>query len=403
MTNHSQQVASPALWKLVIFGSIASFCALLPADAVPALAQLFHISSDTAEGVLSWFLFGYGIGPLVYGPLANRFGRKKSLLIGLCIGLAGIGLSIISLATNSFELMLIGRLIAGIGTSSGLVIAMVILNETNNPVEARRKYSIVILFFAFAPSLALATGGILTEHISASSVFNFMLALIIALIATAITLEETYQGQPIPIEIGSITRNFAQALSSRLFILITLILGGASAGMYIFNGLSPLVAINTLHISPQTYGELSLIASLGLFCGALLSSRLANVFTARQNIVIALIHSLLGSLIMLLAFMFNAINLYTLLIPAFLIFFGAAIIVPNSSMTALAAADNPAIAASAMNSSALLLSSLALGVTGHFFTMSILAMPISLCLLAVASIVFLILTPALHKGDKSNA
>ena len=78
MTNHSQQVASPALWKLVIFGSIASFCALLPADAVPALAQLFHISSDTAEGVLSWFLFGYGIGPLVYGPLANRFGRKKS-------------------------------------------------------------------------------------------------------------------------------------------------------------------------------------------------------------------------------------------------------------------------------------------------------------------------------------
>jgi MFS family permease len=402
MTNHTSQLRSPTLWKLILFGGIASFCALLPADAVPALAQLFHINSDTAEGVLSWFLFGYGIGPIIYGPIANRFGRKKSLLIGLFLGIIGMGLSLLSLAIHSFELMLIGRLIAGIGTSAGLVISMVMLNETNDPTEARRKYSIVILFFAFAPSLALAIGGILTEHIGASSVFIIMPAILIAIIATAASIKETYQGESIPIKILPIARNFAQAFSCRTFILLTLILGAASSAMYVFNGLSPLIAINTLHISPETYGELSLIAGLGLFCGALLSARLANIFSAKQNIAIALTYTLLGALIMMIAFMLNYINLYTLLIPAFLIFFGIAIIVPNSSMSALAASDNPAIAASAMNSTALLLSSIILSISGYFFTISLIAVPISLCLLAIASIIFLMLTPAQQKVRASN-
>jgi|GEM_PF-1692355 len=402
MVNHTVQLRSPALWKLILFGGIASFCALLPADAVPALAQLFHINSDAAEGVLSWFLFGYGIGPIIYGPIANRFGRKKSLLIGLFLGIIGMSLSLLSLAIHSFELMLISRLIAGIGTSAGLVISMVMLNETNDPTEARRKYSIVILFFAFAPSIALAIGGILTEHISASSVFIFMPAILIAIIAAAASIKETYQGKSIPIKILPIARNFAHAFSCRPFILLTLILGAASSSMYVFNGLSPLIAINTLHISPETYGELSLIAGLGLFCGALLSARLANIFSAQQNIAIALTHTLLGALIMMIAFMLNYINLYMLLIPAFLIFFGIAIIVPNSSMSALAASDNPAIAASAMNSTALLISSIILSISGYFFTISLIAVPISLCLLAIASIIFLMLTPAQKKVRANN-
>ena len=56
--------ARPALWKLFFIFSAASFCALLPADVILPISQYFKVSVAAAEGVLSFFLLGYAIGPL---------------------------------------------------------------------------------------------------------------------------------------------------------------------------------------------------------------------------------------------------------------------------------------------------------------------------------------------------
>ena len=379
---------SPALWKLLLICSIASFCALLPADVIPALALHFQITSDHAESILSWFLLGYGIGPLIYGPIANCIGRKKTLLAGFTVAFAGMTASVVSLFTDWYALMLIGRLLAGIGTSAGLIIGMLMLNETNEPTEARRKYSIIILFFAFAPALAMAIGGQLLSHIGASSVIIIMPIILILLIVMSMTFKETYTGEPVPIQVRQLAHDYSQAFCSTPFIFLAFIMTTASGAMYLFNGLSPLIAINSLGIAPKVYGELAIISSAGLFFGALFSARLANALTAKQHIFIALLVSLMGSLIMLIAFLMNSINLYTLLTPAFFIFFGAAIIVPNTSMTALHRSSNPAIAASVINGTALILSSVILSAGGYAFHWSTLTLPASLMLMAILGLIF---------------
>lgn len=380
---------SPALWKIILIASMPSFCALLPADVIPALAQLFNIASNQAEGILSWFLLGYGLGPLIYGPISNRIGRKKALFIGLLISLIGMILSLLSLSVEYLPLMLLGRFIAGVGTSSGLIIGMVILNETNTPNDARKKWSVIMLFFAFAPAIAMAIGAILAEHINTTSVIVIMPLMTLGLIGITLTLKETYQGQAIAINIPKLARSYANALCSTPFIYLALILTSASAAMYVFNGISPLIAINTLNIAPELYGELAITSSFGLFFGALLSAQLAHRLSAKQNILIAVSVALLGSTIMLIAFLCDIINLYTLLAPAFLIFFGAAIIVPNSSMDALQHAKDPAIGASVMNATALTLGSIILGATTLWYSVTLFALPLSLVILAILGFIFL--------------
>ena len=91
MTIQSAYPQSPRLWKLLLISVVASFCALLPSDALIAFSHWFHASEAKAQGILSWYLLGYACGPLLYGPLSNFYGRKKhyssvsSLLYWACL------------------------------------------------------------------------------------------------------------------------------------------------------------------------------------------------------------------------------------------------------------------------------------------------------------------------------
>ena len=75
---------------LLSYISIASVSAAIVTPALPLIQQQFSLSVGAVEWMVSSFLIGYVIGQLIYGPLANRYGRLKALRIGLFINLLGI-------------------------------------------------------------------------------------------------------------------------------------------------------------------------------------------------------------------------------------------------------------------------------------------------------------------------
>src|SRR5471032_1196013 len=76
-------------FTLLLMISFASVNAVLFTPALPNIAHFFDISAKVAQQTITWFLVGYALGQLMYGPIANRFGRKPALY-------AGISLQIIS-------------------------------------------------------------------------------------------------------------------------------------------------------------------------------------------------------------------------------------------------------------------------------------------------------------------
>jgi MFS family permease len=70
-------------FTLFLLISFAAVNAMLFTPALPNLTRFFDISEMAAQSTITWFLVGYTVGQLLYGPIANRFGRKSALYVGI--------------------------------------------------------------------------------------------------------------------------------------------------------------------------------------------------------------------------------------------------------------------------------------------------------------------------------
>src|SRR5262245_16122030 len=128
-SKHRLNQKEPHIFILIIISSFASMGAIIFAPALPAIAQYFHISQGHSQLTITLFLLGYSIGQLIYGPLANRFGRKPAFYIGIAIATVGSLISIASEPLHSFNALILGRLLEALGSSAGLVISFTVIND----------------------------------------------------------------------------------------------------------------------------------------------------------------------------------------------------------------------------------------------------------------------------------
>ncbi|ODN43382.1 MFS transporter [Piscirickettsia litoralis] len=386
-----QRQAQPPVYLLVLLMSFASLAAVLITPALPMIGQDFHISSSGSTWLITLFLLGYAIGQLPYGPIANRFGRRKAALVGLALALVGSLLQLLAMAEHSFSLLLLARALSAFGGACGPVLAMTILSDCYDEAGARKMMATLILVFALMPCLAIALGGFLTTHCGWHS------TLIIIAIYNIIVLALVYSqlGETLPNDqhkkihpIHTIKGLLSVFLAPNYLLCILLFTAG-TATSYLFNSLAPALAIDTLKASPQDFGLLSIITSVGLLIGSYLAGNLSHKYSGKNVLMFGVVLLLATSIIFILLFSANIINLYSLFMPAFFLFISAALIMPNASMLALSAVKDKASGAGSMNATNLLLTSILVSIGGHFSEHYLTALPIAFLILALASLAVL--------------
>ena len=127
--NRPQQANLPMITLLLMI-SFATFNAVLFTPALPNITRYFSITNNVAQLTITWFLVGYAIGQLLYGPLANRFGRKPALYTGISIQIVSSLLCILAGLIHSFFLLVLARFFLAIGSGVGLTIAFTLVNES---------------------------------------------------------------------------------------------------------------------------------------------------------------------------------------------------------------------------------------------------------------------------------
>ncbi|RED11956.1 multidrug effflux MFS transporter [Pontivivens insulae] len=156
---------SPAHAPLGYTGFVVIIAALMALNAMaidimlpalPDLAREFDLDDpNTAQTVISSYLLGFGISQLFVGVLADRFGRKPILLGGLFIYIVG---ALISLSTQSFEALLIARVIMGAGSAAPRTIANAVARDCYTGRDMAQVMSIAMMVFMAAPVLAPSIG-----------------------------------------------------------------------------------------------------------------------------------------------------------------------------------------------------------------------------------------------------
>jgi DHA1 family bicyclomycin/chloramphenicol resistance-like MFS transporter len=144
-----------------------SIDAVLP--ALPTIGNYLSSVSDTENQKLITSMFlGLGAGQLIFGPLSDSFGRKPMVFFGFGIFVIA---SIICITTRSFEMMLFGRVLQGIGLSSPRTMSIAIVRDSFSGDYMAKILSIVVMTFILVPVIAPMLGQFLLLQFGWKSIF----------------------------------------------------------------------------------------------------------------------------------------------------------------------------------------------------------------------------------------
>ena len=221
--------------------------------ALPELTRAFATDTARVQNTVASFFLGFAVGQAFYGPLTDRFGRKKPLFVTLTLfTLVSLG-CIFAPDIDSFIIL---RFLQASAACAGVVIARAVVRDVFESHEAVKVLGALTLIFGLAPVLAPMIGGYLLLWFGWWAIF---LALVLfgtlSLLCVIFFLPETHRPEHArPLALGSILATYGHLLGQRRFLGYALCGGFGSAGMFAYITGSPYVFMQVFGVLPQHYG-----------------------------------------------------------------------------------------------------------------------------------------------------
>jgi len=315
--------------------------------AFPDIAKTLHTSVSQVMLSLSSFFIGISAGQLLYGPLLERYGRKKPMYAGLCIYLlASIGCAM----ATSVNSLIIFRLLQALGGCAGMVAARAVVRDLFEVKENAKIFSMLMLVVAVSPIIAPTLGGYVTSLFGWRYVFFILIGIDVAIIAGVyFLLPESKKPDPgFSLKAGAIIKNFAGIIKHPQFYTYTLTGAIAYAGLYAYISGSPYVFMEIFNVNEKQYGLIFSVIAMGVIGSAQVNNFALRKYSSEQVIKIAtLCQSIVGIVLAVMSY-FDWCDLYSTIFLIFLFLGGQGFIFPNASALSLAPFPHTAGSASAL-------------------------------------------------------
>jgi DHA1 family bicyclomycin/chloramphenicol resistance-like MFS transporter len=343
----SRAVLTRRVQLVLILGGLSAFGPLsidLYLPGLPALARDLHAQAWETQLTLTSCLAGLAVGQLLAGPLSDRLGRRRPLLVGLA---AYVAASLACAASPSIFVLVVLRLVQGLAGAAGIVIARAVVRDLRSGAAAARLFSILMLVTGLAPTLAPIAGGQLLRVMSWRGLFVILAGIVaLLLLASAAGLPDT-----LPHELRhaggwlETTRTLRDLARDRVFVGYALILGATMGQMLAYIAGSPFVLQDIYGVSPQLYGVIFAGNALGLVACSQLNAFLVGRVPPEKLLAGGIAAGVSAGLALLAVILVGSIGLPGILPCLFVVVSTVGIVIPNAS--ALALADYPHVAGSA--------------------------------------------------------
>ncbi len=283
--------------SIVVLGLLSTFGPIsldLYLPALPELADDLAASPSAAQLTITACLLGLATGQLVAGPLSDRFGRQRPLVVGLVVYLLA---SLACAVAPSITVLVAVRLVQGLAGAAGLVIARAVARDLYSGRELLIFFSRLILISGLAPVVAPVLGGQLSRVMSWRGIFVVLAAFgVVLLLAGALGLKETLP--PERRRTGGLAETlagFAELGRDRLFVGAALSSGLAGASMFAYIAGATFVLQRIYGLSPQGFSLVFGANSLGIMAMGQLGGRLAHRWPPATVLGLGLGLNLLGA------------------------------------------------------------------------------------------------------------
>ena len=333
---------------LLSYITIASISAAIVTPALPVIEHGYELGHGALEWVISIYLLGYMLGQLIYGPLANKFGRLWALRCGLLLNLVGILLCLGSIYSLNYTLLLIGRLITALGAASGLTCTFMLLNELLPKEQAMRAMSFTIVAFTLGIGAAVVAGGMISQYFFWGDCFWLLLIHGVVMLALTWQFPETLT-KSIKISVKTIVRNYLHAIKSTQLVAASFVVALTSVVSYTYSAAAPLYAHMQLHLTPGDYGIWNIINMVGMLASGFFSSYLMPRYAVNSIVKFGMLMIIPCIVSLLLLFYSTTEHPCWFFITTALLYFFSGCVYPSASYLASNAIADKASAASMMS------------------------------------------------------
>jgi DHA1 family bicyclomycin/chloramphenicol resistance-like MFS transporter len=240
--------------------------------AFPTIARELGDIRGGAQMTLAAFFIGLAIGQLVFGPLADRAGRKLPLLAGMTLYTAATIGCALSTGLVSFSVF---RFLAALGGASSIVVPRAVVRDLATGQSAARMMAQLMLVMGLSPILAPALGGFILQWAGWRSIFWFQAIYGVSnLLMVGFFLPDTLPPERrVRHGLISVFQRYIQVGRDRSFLPAALTVGFASATLFAYLGGSPQVFEAGFHVSPVLYGCIFGLNGFALIMGSQLNGR----------------------------------------------------------------------------------------------------------------------------------
>ncbi|WP_058970406.1 multidrug efflux MFS transporter EmrD [Type-D symbiont of Plautia stali] len=316
------------LFMLIVLVAVGQMAQTIYVPAMANMAEALNVRSGTMQQVMAAYLMTYGGSQLIYGPLSDSVGRRPVILIGMTIFAVG---ALIAMFAPLLHILVLGSAVQGLGTGVAGVMARTMPRDLYSGIALRQANSLLNMGILVSPLLAPVIGALLTHLFGWHACFAFLLLLCVGVTASmARWLPET---RPVETPATPFLRRYATLLSDGNFVRFLLLLIGALAGIAVFEASCGVLLGGVLGLDGLTVSILFILPIPAAFFGAWFAGREQKSW---HTLMWYGVNScLLAGLLMWVPAWFGIMNIWTLLVPAALFFFGAGMLFPLATSGAM--------------------------------------------------------------------
>lgn len=313
----------------------------------PAIAADLHTTIGNVALSVSTYFLGFAAGQMMYGPLLDRFGRKRPLYAGLSLYIIA---SFCCIAFHSIEGLLFFRFVQALTGCVAAVAAMAMVRDFFPVRESAKIISLLVLILGASPLLAPTVGSFVIDGLGWRWVF-VLLAIIAAimLLLTIFFLPEGHPADPsISLKPAPIIKGFSEILARRQFLVYSLAGTFSFAGLFVYVAGSPAIFMEGFHLGAKAYGGIFALLSVGFIGGSQLNHYLSRRWTSQAIFKTTVIIQLLAAAIFFVGVYNELYGLTANIICLFVILTCCGITYPNAASIAMAPFSKNAGSAAAL-------------------------------------------------------
>ncbi|WP_025267477.1 multidrug effflux MFS transporter [Bibersteinia trehalosi] len=268
---------------LGVLSAFGPFVVDLYLPALPQLAEFFHTSTSMTQLTLTTAMIGLAVGQLLLGPISDKFGRKKPLILSLLIYIIS---TIAIMFSPNIETMIILRVVQGLSSAGSVVISRAVATDLYRGREMTRFFGLLMTINGLAPIISPILGSLLLEYINWQGIFAFLTFIGVAVtlfslrLKESLALENRLQGSVI-----SVFGSFRKIIKNRVFMQFVGIETFLFGAMFAYIAASPFILQSVYSLSAFAFSLCFGANGTALVLGSNFGSRLANRIALKWGVL----------------------------------------------------------------------------------------------------------------------